>query len=168
MGSRSAGAHATNGWPLEASTSCAAASGLSPILATTCRKSSRNAVPASGVAGRAFSLIVDTSLRKPPFLHAPPLPGGGASAADQDVEPLATGGAQGGKLGQVQAVGQPHRAPAAAEQRRETLGGTLPRAVWIEDTIDSERLRERGQPFGWKVRAADREGRQFPAEGGEQ
>src|SRR6266851_6248800 len=146
MGSRSAGAHAANGWPVEASTSCAASSGFSPILATTCRKSSRNAVPASGAteAGRALSLIVDTTLRKPPFLHAPLLPGGGAGAADQDVEHLATGGAQGGKLGQVQAVRQPHRTPAAAEQGRETFGGALSRAVWIEDAIDSERFRERG------------------------
>src|SRR6266852_2117159 len=61
MGSRSAGAHAANGWPLEASTSSAASSGLSPMLATTCKKSLRNAVPASGAteAGRASSLIVD-------------------------------------------------------------------------------------------------------------
>src|SRR6266852_6086574 len=101
MGSRSTGPHAVNGWPLQASTSCAVSSGLSPILATTCRKSSRNAVPASGAikAGRVFNRIMDTTLRKPPFLHAPLLPGGRAGATNKDVEHLATGGAQGGKLG---------------------------------------------------------------------
>src|SRR5579859_2225935 len=143
MGSRSAGPHAVNGWPLEASTSCAVSSGLSPILATNWRKSSRNAVPASGAteAGRALSLMVDMALsEKPPFLHAPLLPGGRAGATNQDVEHLATGGAEGGKLGQVQAVGQPHGTPAAAEERRETLGGAPPGAVWIEDAIDGERL----------------------------
>ena len=110
MGSRSAGAHAANGWPLEDSKSCAASSGLSPILATNCKKSSRNVVPTSGATevGRALSLMVDMALsEKPPFLHAPLLPCGRAGATNQDVEHLATGGAQGGKLGQVQAVGQP-------------------------------------------------------------
>src|SRR6266852_2448178 len=137
MGSRSAGAHAANGWPLEASTSSAASSGLSPMLATTCKKSSRNAVPASGAteAGRASSLIVDMTclFLKPPFLHAPLLPGGGAGAADQDVEHLAAGGAQGGKLGQVEAVGQPHRSPAATKQWREALRGAPTGAVRVED-----------------------------------
>ena len=95
------------------------------------------------------------------------LPGGGARTADENVERLATGGAQGGQLGQVEAVGQPHRSPAAAEEWRETLGGALAGTVWIEHAIDRERLGERGQAFGGKVRAADREGRQLPGDGGE-
>ena len=86
--------------------------------------------------------MVDMALsEKPPFLHAPLLPCGRAGATHQDVEHLATGGAQGRKLGQVEAVGQPHGTPAAAEERRETLGGAPPRAVWIEDAIDGERFR---------------------------
>ena len=53
---------------------------------------------------------------------------------------LATDGAQCGKLGQVEAVRQAHRTPAAAEERRETFGGAPPSPVWIEDAIDGERL----------------------------
>src|SRR6266851_2760184 len=140
------------------------------MLASTCKKSSRNAVPASGAteAGRALSLIVDTTLRKPPFLHAPLLPGGGAGAADEDVEHLTTRLAEGGKLGQVQAVGEPHRSPATAEEWCETLRRALPGTVRVEDAIDGQRLVQRRKPFDWKVRAADGEGRQFPADRGEQ
>ena len=48
--------------------------------------------------------------------------------------------AERGELGQVEAVRQPHRSPAAAEERRETLGGALPGAVRIEDAVDGQRL----------------------------
>src|SRR6266511_1338666 len=96
------------------------------------------------------------------------LPGCGAGAADEDVEHLAAGWAKAGKLGQVEAVWQPHRAPAAPEEGTKALRGALPGTVRIEDAVDGQRLGERWQSFVWKVRAADRKSRQSPADGSEQ
>src|SRR2546428_8270571 len=93
----------------------------------------------------------------PPSQGLHSLPGCRASAADEGVEHLAAGCPEVGKLGQVEAVWQPQRAPATAKQRREALRGTPPGTVRIEGTVDGQRLGERGQSFGWKVRAADRE-----------
>src|SRR5438132_14196210 len=93
------------------------------------------------------------------FLHTRLLPGGRASTPHEDVERLATGWSQAGKLSQVEAVRQPDRPPAASKQGRETLRGAPAGAVRIEDAVDCHSFGERGQSFGWKMHPADRDDR---------
>src|SRR5207249_191843 len=143
-GTRCIGPHDSNGRPVAASTSAMAWAGSSSTRVSSPKKSSRNAA-SRWVVFRVPALpdTVSKIMFCLPSQRLCALPCRGARPTDEDVEHLTTCLAEGGKLGQVQPVREPHRSPATAEERRETLRRALPGTVRVEDAIDGQRLVQR-------------------------